>query len=140
VSLQVSIMKVLSGHPNGRAALADMNADLAILTSVSEWTSRMRHLALREPDLDIFSLGLVVRDSDSWTLTAKGFQILESLERRETSDFPTDGAQPVRVATIFETPAEAHPLLGVPPAKRVAARRLRMAPQRRGELGFGRSA
>lgn len=31
MSLQVQIMLVLSGHPNGRATLAEMNADLAIL-------------------------------------------------------------------------------------------------------------
>ncbi|MDB5503462.1 MAG: hypothetical protein JWR89_3364, partial [Tardiphaga sp.] len=72
VSLQVAIMKVLSGHPNRCAALADLNADLAVLNAVPDWTSRMRRLALRRPDLDIFSQGMVVRDSDGRTLTAAG--------------------------------------------------------------------
>lgn len=128
MSLQIAIIKVLSGHPDGRATLADLNADLAVLNVVADWTSRMRRLALRQPGIDIFSQGLVVRDSNGWTLTAKGFQILDSLERREKSDIPTDGAQPVSVATIIENTAEPPPLPRARPAKRVAARRLGGAP------------
>jgi hypothetical protein len=78
VSLQMAIMKVLSGHPDGYATLADLNADLAVLYAVADWTSRMRRLALRKPDLDIFSQGIVVRDENGWKITAEGFRIFKS--------------------------------------------------------------
>jgi hypothetical protein len=140
VSLQMAIMKVLSGHPDGCATLADLNADLAILNAVADWTSRMRRLAQRRPGLDIFSQGIVVRNRYGWTLTAKGFQILDSLERSETSDSPTEVVELISVPATVETSAEARPLPRAPPAKRFAARRLRMAPRRRGEHGLDRSA
>ena len=41
VSLQMSIVKVLSSYPDGRATLAALNADLKILAgSGREWTAR----------------------------------------------------------------------------------------------------
>jgi hypothetical protein len=132
-------MKVLSGHPRGRAALADLNADLAVLSAVADWTSRMRRLALRKPDLDIFSQGIVVRDDNGWTLTAWGFRMLETLERPETTDLREKTAEPVSVAADNDASADV-PLPRTRPPKRDAARRIRTSRLRRGGQGLHRSA
>jgi hypothetical protein len=80
VSIQVAILKVLSGHPQGRATVDAMNADLRILGGCSDWNARMKRLAARAPDLDIFGQRLVVRDSSGWQLTGAGRAALASLE------------------------------------------------------------
>jgi hypothetical protein len=81
VSLQMSIVKVLSSYPDGRATLAALNADLKILAgSGREWTARMKRLAARAPQLDIFSQALVIRDAHGWQLTAVGFEFLRGIE------------------------------------------------------------
>jgi hypothetical protein len=77
----MSIVKVLSSYPDGRATLAALNADLKILAgSGRDWTARMKRLAARAPDLDIFSQALVVRDAQGWQLTAAGFEFLGRIE------------------------------------------------------------
>ena len=82
MSLQVAILKVLSGHPNGRATVAALNADLAILNSSGrDWGDRMRRLAARAPDLEIFGQGLVLRDAMAWQLTEAGRALLLTIER-----------------------------------------------------------
>src|SRR6476469_2836517 len=54
MSFQITILKVLAGHPEGRASLADLKRAMAILiTSGSDWTDRMKRLAARAPDLDV---------------------------------------------------------------------------------------
>jgi hypothetical protein len=94
VSLQMSIVKVLSSYPDGRATLAALNADLKILAgSGREWTARMKRLAARAPQLDIFSQALVIRDAHGWQLTAAGFELLHKLETE-----PDVTAEPVAVA------------------------------------------
>lgn len=81
MSLQMSIVKVLSSYPDGRATLAALNADLQILAgSGKDWTVRMKRLATRVPDLDIFVQALVVRDAHGWQLTAAGFELLHRVE------------------------------------------------------------
>jgi hypothetical protein len=140
VSLQVAVMKVLSGHPNGFAALADLNADLAVLNAVPDWTSRMRRLALRRPCLDIFSQGMVVRDSDGWMLTAAGFQVLKSLEHTGTAEHLAEAVPLVSIPTTVEPSAEALPLPRTRSPKRAAANRTRTMPRRRGAHGLDRSA
>src|SRR6266545_1430909 len=48
VSFQLTILKVLAGHPDGRASLADLRRAVAILMSSGpDWTERMKRLALR---------------------------------------------------------------------------------------------
>jgi hypothetical protein len=140
VSLQVAIMKVLSGHPNGCAAFADLNADLAVLNAVPDWTSRMRRLALRRPGLDIFGQGMVVRDSNGWTLTAAGFQVLKSLEQSGTAEHPAEAVQVASNYATVEPSAEAMPLPRTRSPTRVAAHRTRAVPRRRGGYGLDRSA
>ena len=62
MSFEITILKVLAGHPEGRASLADLKHAMAILiTSGSDWTDRMKRLAARAPDLDIFSQSFVLR-------------------------------------------------------------------------------
>jgi hypothetical protein len=81
VSLQVSILMVLSGHPDGCATSAAMQRDLAILAaSGPEWSGRMRKLAERAPALDIFAEGFVRRDPSEWRLTETGRDFLMSIE------------------------------------------------------------
>jgi len=82
VSVHVAILKVLSSYPDGFAAPASLNADLAILSGSEDWTTRMRMLAARVQGLDIFSQKLVVRDALGWRITAAGRAMLDRLEDR----------------------------------------------------------
>jgi cold shock CspA family protein len=81
VSFQITVLKVLAGHPEGRASLADLTRCVGILiSSGSDWTNRTKRLAARAPKLDIFSDSLVVRDEAGWQITDIGRQFLASLE------------------------------------------------------------
>ena len=81
MSLQIAILKVLVSHPEGRATIAALNSDLCILnTSGSDWTDRVKRLAARAPDLDIFGQGLILRDSSGWQITPEGRAFLDWLE------------------------------------------------------------
>ena len=81
MSLQVAIMKVLASFPDGRASVAAMNRDLAILAGAgAEWSQRLRRIADRAPSLDIFSEGYVIRDVAGWQLTDTGRKMLSTLE------------------------------------------------------------
>jgi hypothetical protein len=82
VSFQIAIMKVLASYPAGKASLADLKRDLAILTtSGPDWSARMKRLAARAPDLDAFSQRYLDRDAAGWWITASGRAFLEALER-----------------------------------------------------------
>ena len=86
MSLQIAILKVLVSHPEGRATVAVLNFDLSILnTSGSDWTARLKRLAARAPDLDIFGQGLILRDSSGWQITPEGRAFLDRLERGAAS-------------------------------------------------------
>jgi hypothetical protein len=81
MSFQITILKVLAGHPEGRASLADLKRAMAILiSSGSDWTDRMKRLAARAPDLDIFSQSFVLRDNAGWQITmpAERFSAVEA--------------------------------------------------------------
>jgi hypothetical protein len=82
VSLQVAILKVLSGHPGGRASVAAINADLAILNGFNDFTERMKRLAAIAPDIDIFRQRLVMRDDGGWQITDAGREFLRLIEPR----------------------------------------------------------
>jgi hypothetical protein len=106
VSLQVAILKVLSSYPKGHASVAALSADLAILNSSgSDWTSRMKRLAARAPQLDIFSQRLVLRDAVGWQLTDAGRQCLCTLETPviETS---LEAAESPQQIDLVEPPIE----------------------------------
>ncbi|WP_271621472.1 hypothetical protein [Bradyrhizobium sp. CCBAU 51745] len=83
MSFQVSILKILAGQPEGRASLALLKDYLAVFyTSGPEWTARMKQLAERAPDLNIFGQGLVAREPGQWIITEKGQAFLALLEQR----------------------------------------------------------
>jgi hypothetical protein len=87
VSLQIAILKVLSSHPDGRASVGAIKSDLAVLTaSGRDWSERVRRLASRAPNLDIFTQGLVRRDSNGWEIAPEGRDFLRSLERPTIDD------------------------------------------------------
>lgn len=81
MSFQITILKVLAGHPEGRASLADLTRYVAILTSSgADWSQRMKRLSARAPNLDIFSSGYVLRHVSGWQITDAGFEFLKSIE------------------------------------------------------------
>jgi hypothetical protein len=94
VSLQVQIMLVLSGHPNGRATLAAMNADLKVLAGAGPaWTQRIKKLSSNAPGLDIFTEGYVVRDAHGWQITDAGRKALRRMHGA-SSEMVTEHAAP----------------------------------------------
>ena len=78
---EFSVLKVLAGHPEGRASLADLTRYVSILiSSGTDWTNRTKRLAARAPKLDIFADSFVLRDDRGWQITESGRQFLASLE------------------------------------------------------------
>jgi hypothetical protein len=81
VSIQITTLKVLAGHPEGRASHADVTRSVAILmSSGADWSNRMKRLAARAPDLSIFSSSYVIRDDSGWQITDAGRAFLASIE------------------------------------------------------------
>jgi hypothetical protein len=81
VSFQITVLKVLAGHPQGHASLADLTRNVSILiSSGTDWTNRTKRLAARAPKLDIFGDSFVVRDDEGWRITDAGRLFLASLE------------------------------------------------------------
>jgi hypothetical protein len=81
VSFQVTVLKVLAGHPDGRACVDDLKRDVGILMSCGpEWTNRTKRLAAGVQQLDIFGSAYVLRDDRGWQITDSGRQFLDSLE------------------------------------------------------------
>jgi hypothetical protein len=103
VSFQITILKVLAGHPGGRASVADLTRYVSILVSSgSDWSSRMKRLAQRAPDLDIFGKAFVLRNSGGWQITDGGREFLASLE----APFPTATLEPVEIVVTVATSAQ----------------------------------
>lgn len=81
MSFQITILKVLAGHPAGRASVSELTRYVSILiSSGSDWTDRMRRLAARAPNLEIFADAFVLRDHSGWCITDSGRQFLALLE------------------------------------------------------------
>jgi hypothetical protein len=56
----ITVLKVLAGHPGGRASIGDLKRAVAILMcSGPDWNERTKRLAARAPGLDIFSQGYI---------------------------------------------------------------------------------
>jgi hypothetical protein len=71
----------LAGHPEGRACIGDLTRCVSILMSSGpDWTDRIKRLAARAPELDIFGSAFVLRDDRGWQVTDAGRQFLVSLE------------------------------------------------------------
>nr|WP_246570936.1 hypothetical protein [Bradyrhizobium liaoningense] len=89
--------------------MEDLKRDMAILaTSGPDWAGRTRRLAVRVPDLVIWSQGLVERISGGWQITSKGRAVLEFMEAAPAALEPI---QPPSVdQTIGTSPALVPPL------------------------------
>jgi hypothetical protein len=81
VSFQVTVLKVLAGHPDGRLSVDDLKRVVAILIcSGPDWTDRTKRRLARAPDLDIFSQSLVICDAHRWQITDAGRALLAAIE------------------------------------------------------------
>jgi hypothetical protein len=81
VSFQITVLKVLAGHPEGRVSIADLTRYVSILiSSGTDWTNRTKRMAARAPKLDIFVDAFVLRDDNGWHITEGGRQFLAALE------------------------------------------------------------
>jgi hypothetical protein len=81
VSFQITVLKVLAGHPEGHASIADLTRFVSILiSSGTDWTNRTKRLAARAPEFDIFADSFVLRDDNGWHITEGGRQFLAALE------------------------------------------------------------
>jgi hypothetical protein len=102
VSFQITVLKVLAGHPEGRASLADLKHFVAVLTcSGADWSQRMKRLAARAPELDIFSGGYVLREPSGWQITTKGREFLFLIEG--------PSAEPALTPVALATPVVSDP-------------------------------
>jgi hypothetical protein len=108
VSFQITVLKVLAGHPEGRASLADLTRYVSVLmSSGSDWTNRAKCLAARAPKLDIFGDSFVLRDDHGWQITEGGQRFLASLETPAfiASDHEQAPKADAAVATALALPA-----------------------------------
>jgi hypothetical protein len=126
-------MKVLASYPDGRASVAAMKSDLAILAGAGPaWSMRLKRLAARAPDLDIFSHGLVFRDAIGWQLTTAGrdaLRVMEATERVVGPAAPVPAAAPQLVVVASALPPELHTrppatMVGISQRRRLARRAL----------------
>src|SRR6266852_6524395 len=123
VSFQITVLKVLAGHPEGRASLADLRRAVAILiSSGTDWTNRTKRLAARAPDLDIFSQSFVLRDNAGWQITDAGRAFLASVET-PVPMMANSEQVPKVVVTLTLLPASSAPLLLIGPNRRRPRRR-----------------
>jgi hypothetical protein len=125
VNFQVTVLKILVSYPDGFAVMDDIKRDMAILaTSGRDWADRTRRLAARVQDLDIFSQGLVDRESGGWKITDTGRTVLEFMEARADVDVPV-------AASLAETIDASVPPMP-PLAERAKRRRERRERRREG--------
>src|ERR1700688_3545846 len=112
LSFQITVLKVLAGHPEGRASIADLTRYVSILiSSGTDWTNRTKRLAARAPKLDIFGDSFVLREDNGWHITEGGRQFLASLE----APLPI-AAEPVQAPEAEMTKQPPHP---APPTLRL---------------------
>ena len=87
VSFQITILKVLAGQAEGRAALPELTRQVSILISSGpDWTERTKRLAALAPGLNIFQSRFVFVDRANWQITDAGRAFLISLETPTSVD------------------------------------------------------
>jgi hypothetical protein len=112
VSFQITILKVLAGHPDGRASVAELTRYVSILmSSGSDWTDRMRRLAARAPNLEIFADTFVLRDEVGWCITDSGRQFLATLEAPIPVHAEENEQPPGPSVTVVTAPSQVQPTL-----------------------------
>jgi hypothetical protein len=110
VSFQITILKVLAGHPEGRVSRADLTRYVSILiSSGTDWTNRTKRLAARTPKLNIFGDSFVVRDNNGWQITEGGRQFLASLDLPRSTD--SEATQAIETVITKEPRSRANPPL-----------------------------
>ena len=125
MSFQVTVLKVLAGHPDGRLSVDDLKRSMAILiTSGPEWTDRTKRLLARAPGLDIFGQSLVIRDDQGWQITDAGRVLLAAIEKPTE---PTVEEAPAADEPMYSTSA---PLPALVVGRRRGLRRRRVNPRR----------
>ena len=125
MSFQITVLKVLAGHPEGRASLVDLKNYVAVLTcSGADWSQRMKRLAARAPDLDIFSRGYVLREPSGWQITEQGRAFLTLIEAPVTEP----AVIPVALSLpVISTPTDLLPNVVQMDGHKVQRRRRRAA-------------
>jgi hypothetical protein len=112
VSFQITVLKVLAGHPQGRACVSDLKRDVGILMSCgSEWTDRTKRLAAGVPQLDIFGSAYVLRDDRGWQITDSGRQFLDWLEAPCTVTYGQKQRNEADGATASTIPTPIQPVV-----------------------------
>ena len=112
MSFQITILKVLAGHPDGRASVAELTRFVSILmSSGSDWTDRMRRLAARAPKLEIFADAFVLRDDRGWCITDSGRQFLASLEAPIPAHEEEQGQPSRPCVTVVTAPNQVQPTM-----------------------------
>jgi len=128
VSFQVTVLKVLAGHPDGRLSVDDLKRSVAILMcSGPDWTDRTKRMLARAPGLDIFSQALVIRDEQGWQITEVGRAVLNTIEKPATAS-PSEGA-PAEDEPMYSTSAPL-PALVVGRRRGLRRRRKKVGPAR----------
>lgn len=134
MSFQVTVLKVLAGHPGGALSVDDLKHAVTILiTSGRDWTDRTKRMLARAPDLDIFSQSLVIRDADGWRITDAGRALLATIENPASVPASEDEATQDAVSEqpVYSTSAPLpHSIVG----------RRRRPRRRRKSVGARRSA
>ena len=113
LSFQITILKVLAGHPGGLATLDEVRHAVSLLiSSGSDWTNRMKRLASLAPDLDIFSSSFVLRDQEGWQITDAGRQFLILLEAAKVPLATANEPSPVLAVIAPQPPSTPMRLIG----------------------------
>lgn len=124
MNFQVTVLKILVSYPDGFARMDDLKRDMALLaTSGRDWAERTKRLAARVPDLDVFSQGLVERETGGWKITSKGRAVLEFMEPRSVVVEPIETVTATEVAAAIPSEPAVPPL--PLPAERAKRRRER---------------
>ncbi len=112
MSFQITILKVLAGHPDGRASVTELTRYVSVLmSSGSDWTERMRRLAARAPRLEIFADSFVLRDDCGWRITDSGRQFLASLEAPIAAHAEEQEQPSGPRVTVVAAPSQVQPTL-----------------------------
>lgn len=112
MSFQITILKVLAGHPGGRASLDEVKHAVSLLmTSGPDWINRMKRLAALAPGLDMFRSSFVLRDAGGWQITDAGRAFLTLLEAAKVPALALP--QTAKVTEVTPQPAPMRePLVG----------------------------
>jgi hypothetical protein len=137
VSFQITILKVLAGQAEGRAALPELTRQVSILISSGhDWTERTKRLAALAPGLNIFQSGFVFVDRANWQITDAGRAFLISLETSTSADnssaIPENVISPDATPPAYNDEPKLEVTASLPPSRlmRLIKRRRSLRPDR----------